>query len=404
MRKVLAIAWNDIRVEFSEHVTWIFFLLLPLVFTFIIGQGLQRLNGSTDEGIDQRYILLVVDTDRSSLSNELITTIESSAVIRPQVLPAGEAQALMNEGQAVAMLTIPAGFEQTLATGQRVDLTLQKLPNDARTLAIDQALAAALSQVDSAVQAAQTSVTQAKQIAPFRDAAQRQSYFEAGLERARQLLQEPPARTELTQSPLATVQVPNGFDQSSPGQLVTWTLITLLGASEVFVNERLGGTLRRLLATPTRKSTILLGKITARLGMGLFQMTLLIGFGALALGVNWGRSWGALALIAAAFALASVALGTLLGAMVRSRSQASGLTTMLSMLLSALGGAWWPLEVTPPSYQAAVKVLPTTWAMIGFNDVIVRGQGVTGVLPAVGILIVFAAVFFALGIWRLRFE
>ena len=227
------------------------------------------------------------------------------------------------------------------------------------------------------MQAAQSSLSQAEQIAPFRDVVKRQSYFDAGLERARQLLQEPPVRTELKQSPQATVQIASGFEQSSPGQLVTWTLITLLGASEVFVNERLGGTLRRLLATPTRKSIILLGKITARLGMGLFQMALLIGFGALALGVNWGRSWAALALVSAAFALAAVALGTLLGALVRSRSQASGLTIMFSMLLSALGGAWWPLEVTPPAYQAVVKVLPTTWAMIGFNDVILRGQGVS---------------------------
>jgi ABC-2 type transport system permease protein len=404
MRKILAIAWNDIRMEFSERVTWIFFLVLPLVFTFIIGQGLQRLNDSPDEGADQRYVLLIVDADHSLLSKELITMIENSAVIQAQVEPAGEAQRLFNQQQAAALLTIPSGFEQALVAGRPVDLSVEKLPNDTRTFAIGQALSAAVSQIDNAVQAAQTSVSQAEQITPFQDAAQRQAYFAGGLEMARQLLQQPPARTELRQSTQATVQIATGFEQSSPGQLVTWTLITLLGASEVFVSERLGGTLRRLLATPTRKSTILLGKITARLGMGLFQMTLLIGFGALALGVNWGRSWGALALVAAAFALASVALGTLLGALVRSRSQASGLTTMFSMLLSALGGAWWPLEVTPSAYQAVVKILPTTWAMIGFNDVILRGQGVAGILPVVGVLIAFAAVFFSLGIWRLRFE
>jgi ABC-2 type transport system permease protein len=404
MLKVLAIAWNDIRMEFSERVTWIFFLVLPLVFTLIIGQGLQRLNSSPSEGVDNRYTLLVVDADSSSLSNELVTTLAKSTIIRPLVKPAGEAQALFNNQQASALLTIPTGFERSLMAGRGIDLSLEKLPNDTRTLAIDQGLSEALSQINSAVQAARTSVDQAEQIAPFRDAAQRQSYFNAGVERARQLLQKPPARTELEQPPQATVQIATGFEQSSPGQLVTWTLITLLGASEVFVNERLGGTLRRLLATPTRKATILLGKITARLGMGLFQMTILIGFGALALGVNWGRSWTALALVAVAFALASVGLGTLLGALVHSRRQASGLTTMFSMLLAALGGAWWPLEVTSPAYQAVVKVLPTTWAMIGFNDVILRGQGITDILPVVGILIAFAVVFFILGIWRLRFQ
>lgn len=77
---------------------------------------------------------------------------------------------------------------------------------------------------------------------------------------------------------------------------------------------------------------------------------------------------------------------------------------MVAMLLAALGGAWWPLEITPPAYQTLVKALPTTWTMTGFNDVIVRGQGGQAVLPEVGVLLVFAAIFFVVSVWRLRFE
>jgi len=51
-----------------------------------------------------------------------------------------------------------------------------------------------------------------------------------------------------------------------------------------------------------------------------------------------------------------------------------------------------------------VKVLPTTWAMTGFNDVIIRGLGVRDVLPETVVLLGFAGLFFVLGIWRLRFE
>ncbi len=105
-----------------------------------------------------------------------------------------------------------------------------------------------------------------------------------------------------------------------------------------------------------------------------------------------------------AFDLVAVALGVLLAAFARTRRQAEGLTVLFSMLTAALGGAWWPLEITPRIYQTVVKSLPTTWAMIGFNDVIVRGQGVAGVLPEVGILLGFALVFFVAGIWRFRYE
>lgn len=156
--------------------------------------------------------------------------------------------------------------------------------------------------------------------------------------------------------------------------------------------------------TPTRKSIILLGNILGRLGMGLVQMLLLIGFGALVLKVNWGHSPAALALIMVSFALSAVALGVMIGTFVSTRSQAGNLTVLFSMLFAALGGCWWPLEITPAIYQSVVKVLPTTWAMSGFTDVIVRSKGVVDILPNVLILAGFAAVFFFIGVRRMRFD
>ena len=82
----------------------------------------------------------------------------------------------------------------------------------------------------------------------------------------------------------------------------------------------------------------------------------------------------------------------------------TGLTTLFAMLLAALGGAWWPLEITPQSYQLAVQALPTTWAMSGFGDVIVRGQGVGGVACESAVLLGFAALFFLVGALRFRCE
>ena len=80
------------------------------------------------------------------------------------------------------------------------------------------------------------------------------------------------------------------------------------------------------------------------------------------------------------------------------------LTTLGTFLLAPLGGAWVPLEITPPAFQTFAQIFPTTWAMRGFSDVIVRGQGPEGVLLECGILLGFAALFFGLGIWRFKYE
>jgi ABC-2 type transport system permease protein len=117
--------------------------------------------------------------------------------------------------------------------------------------------------------------------------------------------------------------------------------------------------------------------------------------------VNWGSSPFLLLLFLSCFGWAGTSLGIMLGAFVKTSKQANSLTPLFSMLMAALGGAWWPLEITPPSYQTIVRIFPSTWAMLGFNDIIVKGQCFSGVLPEMLVLLGFALLFSAIGIIRL---
>jgi len=403
MRKILAIAWTDIKIEFSSRSELIFFLILPLVFTTIIGMALG--NMGRFEADDPRIPVLVVDEDGQPMASELIDALRASAVVRPVLRDAAEAAAVFAQADVIALLTIPAGFTDSILSAQPVELDLQIHRQTSDGPAIEQAIALAARRISAAAAIAHLSAQTAETILPFEGPAERQVFFQAGLAQARTLLEDPPVRAETVRGAEREVApFPTGFKQSSPGQLVTWTLITLTGAAGVFVNERLGGTLRRLMITPIRKATLLTGKIISRLALGLIQMSLLVLFGAFVLGVDWGNSPGAIAILLVTFGLAGTALGVMLGAFARTRSQAGGLSVLISMLLASLGGAWWPLEVTPPLYQSVVKVLPSTWAMIGFTDIVTRGGSVSDILPEAGILIAFAVVFFGIGLKKLRFE
>jgi ABC-2 type transport system permease protein len=94
----------------------------------------------------------------------------------------------------------------------------------------------------------------------------------------------------------------------------------------------------------------------------------------------------------------------MLGTFVKTEGQASGLSIMLGMVMALLGGCWYPIELFPAAMQNIVKVLPTTWAMQGMLDILLRGQGVTGILPVAGVLLGFAAVFFSIGVLRFKYE
>lgn len=400
MSKIFHLAWTDIRIEFSERSTLVFFLILPIVFTAILGNA--GAPGGPDA--DNRLALLLVDEDGTGLSAEFTAVLNNSPVARPVSHERAAAERLLAEDDMPGLLIIPAGFEAALLAGEEIELALQTAVTDNRAIALEQAVNNAAGQISAGVLAAQSSLEAAEQIRPFSDDAARTAYFNASLTMAQERLQNPPVAMTSNRAVEISSQAIGGFEQASAGQLVTWTLITLIGASSVLVNERVGGTLRRLLVTPTQKATILAGKIVGRLSMGLLQMGLLIGVGALIFGVDWGASPAALILIVVTFGLAAVAFGLLLGALARTRSQASGLTIMSAMLMAALGGAWWPLEITPAGYQTAVQILPTTWAMKGFTGVIARGHGVAEVLPIAGVLLLFALVFFGVGLWRFRYE
>jgi ABC-2 type transport system permease protein len=164
------------------------------------------------------------------------------------------------------------------------------------------------------------------------------------------------------------------------------------------------GTLRRLLTTPTGSATYLQGTILGQVGTALVQMLLLVGFGIAVMHLNWGQDPAALALILLATALAGAALGTMLGAFVRSEGQAGGLSWMLGMLMALLGGCWYPAELFPPFVRTASLVLPTTWAMRGMLNLVSRGLGMAGVLVPSAVLLGMAAVCFLIGVKRFRFE
>jgi ABC-2 type transport system permease protein len=397
MKKIWAITRKDTLLRFSSWAEWLFFLILPIVFTVVLGGG----TGAPD---DARIRLVIVDEAGSPLAADLVATLEGSEAVRPELMSRDEAEEEFSARRVSAVLFIPAEFGLESLETSRVDLELRQQPNNVNALAAQQAVMAAAGRVGSAVEIARSSVAEAERIQAFESAAARQAYFDAALEEAQAQMDQAPDRVI---SSLGATEDPVEYDpraNSSAGQLITWVFIPLIGISGLFAYERQKGTLRRLLVSPTKRATYLLGTITGQVGVALVQMLLLVGFGILVMKLNWGHSPAALAVMLVSSTLAAAALGTTLGTFVKTEGQASGLSIMLGMVMALLGGCWYPLELFPEFVRTAVKVLPTTWAMQGMLNIVLRGQGLEGVLLEAGVLLGFAVLFFAVGVWRFRYE
>lgn len=399
MRRVLGIAWKDLLIRFASPTELLFFIVLPVIFIFIVS-GFA--SGQGGDG-DNRIVVLVVNQDNTALSQELVQTLEASQSVRPEALDAAEAAQRFDDGDAPALLTIPAGFEASLRAGQPVTLDLRLAPTNANGLAAQQAIQAAAAQVSQALAAASGSVAAAEQVRPFAGEAERAAYFDASLAAAQGLFAGAPPRLMAVAAVQQEQGQYNGAVQGTAGQMLIWVFIPLLGTAGMMAYERATGTLKRLLTTPTSTPTYLLGTVVSQYGVGIVQMLLLVGFGALVMQIVWGPPLAVLAVLLA-FGLSSVAMGVMLGAFVKTESQANGLSIMLGMTLGLLSGCLWPLELFPPAMQTAVHILPITWAMQALTDLAARGRDFGAILPAIGYMLASAVVFFLIGVKRFRYE
>ncbi len=197
---------------------------------------------------------------------------------------------------------------------------------------------------------------------------------------------------------------PSGLEQSSPGMVIMFALFFMLGGSLFLIDEREAGTLKRLVMAPVSKAQLLIGKALGILLAGMMQMSVLVTAGIFLFGVNWGHSPVALLLMIGSFSLAITGLGIMIAALGRTMTQATALSTVLVYAMSALGGAWWPIEITPRWMQYTARIFPTYWGMNGFQDIIVRHLGLAEVAFDMFILCSFALLFLSIGIWCFRYE
>jgi len=400
LSKVIAIALKDMKIRFSGKTELLFFLVLPLIFTLL-------LSGVLFGGGSNKIVMVVVDEDNSDLSHKLVSLLQSSEIVTPSLLARESTQEAFDKRDAAAILIIPSGIEASLKAEQAVALEFTLDPTNNNSLAVQQEVQNAIGQISRSLAVASASTREAEQIQAFTDTMQRQAYYDQSLAAAQQEFASAPTRIAIAQ-PESTVDIQTQKEtqaaHASAGQLIIWVFIPLLGTSELIAYERVWGTLRRLVTTPTRKPTFLLGMISGQFSYGLIQMLMLVVVGVVLLKVPWGENPLALLLLLVSFGLAAVAMGTMLGTFTRTPSQANGLSIAAGMVMGLLGGCMWPLEMFPPAVANVAKILPTTWAMMGMTQLTVYNAGFIQILPYAAVLLGFSLVFFVLGAWRFRYE
>jgi ABC-2 type transport system permease protein len=195
----------------------------------------------------------------------------------------------------------------------------------------------------------------------------------------------------------------NNFDQLVPGYAIFFALFGINAVAGTILQEKEDGTFRRLLIAPVQRYALLGGKLLAQFLLTLAQLTVLFAVGYFAFHLTIGSWPGVISLLIGA-SFATTGLGILLVSVVKTRRQLNPIVTLVVLVTSAIGGAWWPLFIEPTWMQQVAKIGVTAWAMEGLNGVMILGKDFAQIAPDLLGLLVYGLICFFIATRLFHFQ
>jgi ABC-type Na+ efflux pump permease subunit len=383
MKSILFIAWHDVRYQLRQGGTLVWLFVMPPIFFYFIG----TVTGGFQSGLTGGAATPIVIAAKTPgfLQDQIDLRLrenEFDAEWREVVVADAEGNLPRR------VLTFDANLSAQIVAGEPVkasyDTRASALSRDFEAIRIQRSLYTAIADVV---------VAEARSEDPL-DA---------------DALTELNAETRVWQLDVATAGkrqvIPNGFDQAIPGILVMFTLLVLLtSGSSMLVVERMQGLLRRLASAPMTRGEVVAGKWGGRMVLAALQVGFAVIVGTFVFKMQWGPDVAMIAVVLASWAAFCASAGLLLGSVAKTEGQASGLGVLAANLLAALGGCWWPIEVTPGWMQSLQNFMPTGWAMDALHKLISFEAGAMAALPQVITMLVASLFVAALAINRFRYE
>ena len=198
-------------------------------------------------------------------------------------------------------------------------------------------------------------------------------------------------------------KIASGTEHTLPAMLVMFLLFQLMTFFAVqWVEDLKTGKIKRITLCPIRMSDLFIGQLASRIVLALIQIAIIGGVGSLVLGVRLEMPWGKVAAMIFIYMAAAASLGLLLGSMFRNVEKANGVGVAATLVMAALGGCWWPLEIVPDVMKTVAMVLPTGLMMDAIGEFYALGkQAAFPVANFVGLAVMSAALM-PLAVYRMR--
>jgi ABC-2 type transport system permease protein len=375
---ILRVSWLSLR---RDRMALVLTFVLPVLFFSIFA----AVFGAVDRGNSTAVPTAILQLDDAEMAVDLVSALTGSEhleIVSVGYDPAGRRRIVdaIRAGRLTAAIVLPEEFtsrlEEDPASGTRVELL------------VDAANPIAVEIVSGVLQA---------------------SALEIGY---RLMMEDVDAAPAAGSGPFdIEVEDVLGADGKRPsiaffaaGIGVMFLLFSVSGRSALLIRERESGVLTRMLVSRMRLRDVLIGRWLFLALLGFAQVTVMFVWGALAFDLDlWTpRHLAGFLVMTAVTSAAAAAFGVLLACLCRTRAQLNGLSAVVILIMSALGGSMFPRFLMSEQLQRFGLVTFNAWALDGYQKVFWYEVPLLALAPQLAVLATLTVLFLAGGSLLLR--
>lgn len=373
----LSIAVKEWKLLLKEKGTFFWLLLMPVLFIVLFGSVLGNLGGSD---VSVPYI----DLDKSAASQSFLQALGEKSGYKLVEKNPGERDdqlSRIRDGKEAALLVVPQGFANGVS-GQGDSQASVELYSDPTSQTV--------APLKAAIENVAGGMRESKIEGALKAAGESDEQLQAALASPLRIDDKP-----------QVASAGNAVTQVVPGYTVMFVFFVIISMIRRFIGDKTTGMTARLRTTRMTPIGYLLGMWLAYLVVALAQCSVLLAFGHFAYDVQLG-DLGAIAVLVFTLAVCGTGIGLAICMLVRGENQGMAFTQLLTMGGAVLGGLWFPVEYMPKAMKTVSHFVPQYWAQKAFQDIMVRGDHLAGILPSLAALAAFAAAGLFVALLRFR--
>ena len=395
--KVLDLIYKDLKIFVRDRKALFLTFLLPVALITLFSLAYGGI-GNKEPKPEQ---ILISDMDSTALSQELVSKLESIPGIQWQSIDTATGKEAVKQGKRLAMLSLHTGYADSLAAGRLPLITLWF--DEGRAMETGMLMEALSASIVPSLERNRTQQS-IQGFLKVRYAGMGEGFAEGLSKEIGQYMETSSSSKEIIQAQGITTgrQVNWGLIQSVAGVAVMMLLFSVAAIGGSILSEKEEGTLKRLLGSPVPSSGIMLAKLGYAVIIAMAQLLVMFLFGWLVFTLDiWTNPLGLL-LVVLATALACSSFGIFLAAVSRSRRQVEGMSTIVVLIMSAIGGSMIPLFFMPAFMQKLAVFSVNYWSIQAFYDILGRDADWAVFIWKAGVLIAIAAGLTAISLYLFR--